>query len=328
MTWVGRFTETKNPFGIPVCPGWVCRNDMKMLLGLFAVATLASAHAGTIGTGTSIWVRTSERIDVKKSDGRVFMGVEDQVVRDANNSVAIPRGSQVELTLKKLSNNDLVLDLESVTVTGQRYAVTADREEIRATSTQAGTAPSGGFVIRSLRMLEPSAPAPLTKRERFRQYVMGTVGVIPLVSGFAGARINQWRNSPMEWGPGGSGYGKRLAHDLGYNAVRTSISYGTSMMFHEDNRYFASGKQGVWPRTVHAITSAVMARHDDGSRSLSVSSISGIVGASLISQAWSPASWRGADNVSISAAITFATMAGFNFAREFVPDLIRRFQKK
>ena len=99
---------------------------MKKLLGLFALATLAFAQAGTIGTGTSITVRTSEKINVKKSDGRIFAGVVDQDVRDANNGVAIPKGSQVELTVKQLAKNDLVLDLESVTVSGQRYALTAD----------------------------------------------------------------------------------------------------------------------------------------------------------------------------------------------------------
>jgi hypothetical protein len=99
---------------------------MKKLLGLFALTTLAFGQVGTVGNGTSISVRTSERIDAKKSDGRIFAGVVDQDVRDANNSVAIPRGSQVELTVKKLSSNDLVLDLESVTIAGQRYAVTAD----------------------------------------------------------------------------------------------------------------------------------------------------------------------------------------------------------
>ena len=99
---------------------------MNQLLGFFALTTLAFAQAGTIGTGTSITVRTSENINVKQSDGQVFTGVVDQDVRDADNGVAIPRGSQVELTVKKLAKNDLALDLESVTVGGQRYAVTAD----------------------------------------------------------------------------------------------------------------------------------------------------------------------------------------------------------
>ncbi len=99
---------------------------MKKLLGLFALATLTFAQAGTINTGTSITVRTSEKINVKKSDGRIFAGVVDQDVRDANNGVAIPKGSQVELTVKQVAKNDLVLDLESVTVSGQRYALTAE----------------------------------------------------------------------------------------------------------------------------------------------------------------------------------------------------------
>jgi len=86
---------------------------------------LAVAQARTLGTGTSISVRTNETIDVRKSDGRVFGGLVDQDVTDANGTVAIPRGSAAELIVKKLSNNEMVLDLESVTVNGQRYAVTA-----------------------------------------------------------------------------------------------------------------------------------------------------------------------------------------------------------
>jgi hypothetical protein len=103
---------------------------MKRLLGLLAMATLAMAQVRTIGTGTSITVRTNETIDVKKSDGRVFSGVVNQNVMDANGTVAIPTGSNAELIVRKASNKDLTLDLESVTVNGQRYAVTADASRL------------------------------------------------------------------------------------------------------------------------------------------------------------------------------------------------------
>ncbi len=103
---------------------------MKRLLGLLVVAALAVAQARTISTGTSIAVRTNETIDVKKSDGRVFAGVVDQDVTDANGNVAIPRGSNAELIVRKASNKDFTLDLESVTVNGQRYAVTADARRL------------------------------------------------------------------------------------------------------------------------------------------------------------------------------------------------------
>lgn len=99
---------------------------MKRLLGLFAMAALAVAQVRTIGTGTSISVRTNEMIDAKKSDGRVYAAVVDQDVVDANGNVAIPKGSTAELIVQKAEGKDLTLDLESVSVNGQRYAVTVD----------------------------------------------------------------------------------------------------------------------------------------------------------------------------------------------------------
>src|SRR5688572_6106166 len=99
---------------------------MKKLLEFLALATLAAAQVRTIGTGTDIPVRTNETIDTSKADGRVFTGVVDQDVMDASNNVAIPRGSNVELIVTTASNRELTLDLESVTVQGQRYAVTSD----------------------------------------------------------------------------------------------------------------------------------------------------------------------------------------------------------
>jgi hypothetical protein len=99
---------------------------MRILLGLFAATTLAAAQVGTIGTGTKIVVRTSEMIEVKKSEARVFAGVVDKAVRDTNGKVAIPRGSHVDLVVRELSDNDLALDLESLTVNGRRYAVASD----------------------------------------------------------------------------------------------------------------------------------------------------------------------------------------------------------
>ena len=56
----------------------------------------------------------------------MFTAVVDQDVMDANGSIAIPKGSNAELMVKNASSKDLTLDLESVSVGGQRYAVTAD----------------------------------------------------------------------------------------------------------------------------------------------------------------------------------------------------------
>lgn len=99
---------------------------MKRLLGFLAMAVVSAAQTGIITPGTSIPVRTNESIDASKADGRVFAGVVDQDVIDANNNTVIPKGSTVELIVTQESNKDLTLDLDSVTVSGRRYAVTAD----------------------------------------------------------------------------------------------------------------------------------------------------------------------------------------------------------
>ena len=84
----------------------------------------------TIAAGTSITVRNNEPIDARQTDGRVFSGVVHQDVLDADGNVAIPRGSDVELIVRTDPNHDLALDLESVTVNGQRYALTAHSDRL------------------------------------------------------------------------------------------------------------------------------------------------------------------------------------------------------
>jgi hypothetical protein len=76
-----------------------------------------------ITPGTVISVRPNESIDVDRKDNRVYNGVVDQDVRGDNGRLAIPRGSRVELIVRVERDNDLILDLESVTVNGQRYAI-------------------------------------------------------------------------------------------------------------------------------------------------------------------------------------------------------------
>jgi hypothetical protein len=81
----------------------------------------------SIPAGTQIRVRTNQTIDARdRSDGRVYTGVVDQDVTGQNGAVLIPRGSNAELIVNNVGNNDLSVDLESVTVNGRRYMVSAE----------------------------------------------------------------------------------------------------------------------------------------------------------------------------------------------------------
>jgi hypothetical protein len=73
--------------------------------------------------GTVIPVRVNEAIDIERRDNRVYYGTVDQDVRGDNGRIAVPRGSNAELIVRVAPDNDLILDLESVVVNGQRYAI-------------------------------------------------------------------------------------------------------------------------------------------------------------------------------------------------------------
>lgn len=85
-----------------------------------------------IQPGTNVTVRTDATIDVERRDNRVYTGIVDQDVRGDDGRLAIPRGSSVELIVRVARDNDLVLDLESIMVNGQRYAIKADPNRVES----------------------------------------------------------------------------------------------------------------------------------------------------------------------------------------------------
>lgn len=187
--------------------------------------------------------------------------------------------------------------------------------------------PEGPFV-RFLRNFEPAKETPLTPKTQLHIYLKDTVGPITFLREAAAAGIRQAANSPEEWGGGMEGYGKRFGSNMGYNAVRCTIMYGTAALLHEDNRYFASGKTAFWPRTSHALASPFVTRHRDGRTGFAISKMAGYVGGTIVSREWMPPSRQGPQYVFTNIATSIAGTAGFNVVREFMPDLIRRIQHK
>jgi len=110
---------------------------------------------GTIDAGTTITVRTNETINTRNSDGEVYTGFVERDVMNRNGYVAIPRGSDVELVVRRMSNNEVLLDLDSVMINGQRYGIegeegaiiNSDRREGLGTNERTGKYVGGGAVL-------------------------------------------------------------------------------------------------------------------------------------------------------------------------------------
>ncbi len=126
------------------------------------------------------------------------------------------------------------------------------------------------IVDKVLGMVGPSEHTKLTEKERFQIYLLSVGGPVPLMGEAFGAGISQWHDTPPEWGQGWGAFGERYGSNLAYNGIRQTITYGASVALHEDTRYFASGKHGVWKRTGYALLSTFTARRPDGRQSFAI----------------------------------------------------------
>ena len=184
------------------------------------------------------------------------------------------------------------------------------------------------FLHKQLQSFEAKARfTPQSGRERLHAYLLNLAGPATIVTEAGAAGLSQAINSPGQWGQGAAGYGKRFGNDLAYNGVRYSLAFASSILLHEDDRYFASKEMGAWPRVRHALVSVFTAHKSDGRTVFATSSAIGVVGASLISRAWSPENWQTPSGTVRSIAISVAGTAGFNLAREFLPDIVHRAHK-
>jgi outer membrane lipoprotein SlyB len=111
-----------------------------------------------IEAGTLIAVRTNESIQVRSRDNRIFYGTVDADVVGGNGRLAIPRGSQVEMIVREAPDHDLILDLDSVVINGERYGIDSDPNRIESGDARDGVGANkrtgefvgGGAVIGSI----------------------------------------------------------------------------------------------------------------------------------------------------------------------------------
>jgi len=169
---------------------------------------------------------------------------------------------------------------------------------------------------------------PMNQQERTRLYYKTMINPLGFIKAGFSAGFDQWADKPTEWEQGASGYGKRYANILGQYSIQRTATFGVSSLLHEDNRYFNSGKQGVWPRLGYALGSGVLARHDDGSRHISISQLGGVAAGAFISRTWLPASQNSARDGAVSFGITMGSNIGFGVLKEFLPDLGRAIGRK
>ena len=77
-----------------------------------------------------------------------------------------------------------------------------------------------------------------TERTKVNNYAFDAFGPYPIAGAGVAAGINQWTNSPPEWGQGVEGFGKRFGSDFAIAAIGTTTRYGLAEAFREDTLYY------------------------------------------------------------------------------------------
>jgi hypothetical protein len=106
------------------------------------------AFADPIPAGTRIDVRSDQTIDVRDTlhEGRVYTATVANDVLNGNGRVHIPRGSRAELVVRRLGPNELSIDLDSVTVRGERYTIDSQATSRTRRDGVGGNQRTGQFV--------------------------------------------------------------------------------------------------------------------------------------------------------------------------------------
>jgi hypothetical protein len=165
--------------------------------------------------------------------------------------------------------------------------------------------------------------APMTRTERAAYYFSSIAGPPAMAFTVARTVADHAAKRPSEWS-GPSGFGLKLASDYAERIISQSFEHGYALGLHQDNRYFGSGKHGVGGRLAYALASTVLARRDNGTRTISISAIGGTATGAFISRAWQPRSNTTLADGAVEFGFTMGIRAGFNVVREFAPRLLWR----
>ena len=162
--------------------------------------------------------------------------------------------------------------------------------------------------------------APLTPKQKYKLAARSMVdpATFIIVGGFAG--LEQATNEFSGYKQGAAGYGKRYAAGLADTDIGAMLGGAVlPVLFHQDPRYFYKGTGTVWHRTLYALSTAVIARGDNGKWQPAYAGVLGDFASGAISNLYYPASNRNGAGLTIENG--FLSVAGTgvgNLLQEFV----------
>jgi hypothetical protein len=163
---------------------------------------------------------------------------------------------------------------------------------------------------------------PLTAKQKYRLAVRSILDPANFVISAGFAEIEQTTNEFSGFGPGWSGYGKRYGALLADESIGGMLGGAVlPVLFKQDPRYFYMGpERGTkWHRAWYAMSTAVVARGDNGKWQPGYAAVLGDFGSGAISNLYYPAANRNGAGLTIeNGFLAIASNAAGNLLQEFL----------
>jgi hypothetical protein len=143
-----------------------------------------------------------------------------------------------------------------------------------------------------------------------------------------GAFLEQLDGWPAQWGGKRLGFEKRLGSLSGQFVLGALFEDAVKAVHAEDTRYRRLGTGNVFKRTGHVVALTVVARKPGGGYTFAWSRAANAYGSWAVATLWSPRQYRSGVSIIEWGTEGLGTMAGFNLAKEFWPDLKSLFHRK
>jgi hypothetical protein len=139
------------------------------------------------------------------------------------------------------------------------------------------------------------------------------------------AGLDQRSGSPVAWGGGPGGFGKRMAARAGLALAQSGVQHATAAAMGLDPRGDQSrcGCSHPLRRASYALTRTFFTRDARGRGVPNVPLVVGAAGGAVIARAWYPRQDGPGKDAAKLAALTVVAQAGANVFREFAPEMKR-----
>jgi Carboxypeptidase regulatory-like domain len=161
-------------------------------------------------------------------------------------------------------------------------------------------------------------PEPLTARMKFHLMYKGLTHPSFFVLEAAWAGIEYQANTP-NWPQNAKGYGERFGANLAGGASEMLFSNAIlPSLLHQDPRYFYQGSGGKGSRAWHALLAPIVCKGDNGKSQPNYSQMGGLLISASLSNAYYPASNRGAGLVARNFGTNMGIHVALGLAQEFI----------